>query len=352
MAAATGTVNVAPAAEPAGERLRRPRPAGLVGGAGGTRIDGPEAALALVADELGAAEVELRALVASDVAEVPAIAGYLLDAGGKRLRPALTALGARAVGYDGPIVRLMCVGELLHLGSLLHDDVVDDGQTRRGRQAAHRVFGAPAAVLTGDYCLARAMWLAAEEGGFHAVSSLGRTVTEMAEGEVLQLKRAGDLSTSLATYLDVIDRKSAALISWCAAAGAWASSDVVAAKALERFGRGVGKAFQITDDVLDYAPDTGKTPGADLRERKVTLPLIFAMEELPGLRQALRSGVPEPDDVERWIASVRSSSALERSLDVAQGFASDAMAALDELPSGIGREALRELGAYLVERTR
>ena len=207
-------------------------------------------------------------------------------------------------------------------------------------------------VLTGDFCLARAMWLAAQEGGFHAVEALGRTVTEMAEGEVLQLKRAGDLSTTFDTYLDVIDRKSAALIAWCAAAAAWAHDDAPSASALQRFGRGVGKAFQITDDVLDYGEGTGKAPGADLRERKVTLPLIFAMERLPTLRSALEAGAPSDAEVEGWIAAVRSTDALERSLEVAQGFASEAMAALDELPPSEGREALRVLGAYLVERTR
>jgi len=340
MGAATGpAANAAPAVD----RLRRSRPAGLHAGARLTSIAGPEAALALVADELGRAEVELRALVVSDVAEVPAIAGYLLDAGGKRLRPALTALGARAVGFEGPVARLMCVGELLHLGSLLHDDVVDDATLRRGRVATHRVHGAPAVVLTGDFCLARAMWLAAQEGGFDAVEALGRTVTEMAEGEVLQLKRAGDLSTTFDTYLDVIDRKSAALISWCAAAGA--------AAALQRFGRGVGKAFQITDDVLDYATGTGKEPGADLRERKVTLPLIFAMEELPWLRARLVAA-PADADVGPWVEAITTTAALDRSLQVAQGFADDAMSALDELPAGEPRDALRVLGAYLVERTR
>src|SRR5688500_8201894 len=194
----------APARRPAA----RTRPAGTRAGAPLSRVDGPDAALGLVAEELVLAERELYALVQTDVRRVPEVAGYLVAAGGKRLRPALTALGALAIGYDRPVVRLMCVGELLHLGSLLHDDVVDDGETRRDRPAAHRVHGNPAAVLTGDFCLARAMLLAAEEGGFEAVRSLGRVVTEMAEGEVLQLERAGDLTCTVEQYLDVVARKS------------------------------------------------------------------------------------------------------------------------------------------------
>ena len=232
-------------------------------------------------------------LVQSDVAAVPAVAGYLVDAGGKRLRPALTALGARAVGLFPVPIRLMCVGELLHLGSLLHDDVVDDGDLRRDRPAAHRVYGNAVTVLTGDFCLARAVLLASEEGGAAAVHALGQVVTEMAEGEVLQLQRAGDLTCTVDQYLDVVARKSAALIAWCAPGRRPRDPpDRRRPQALEAFGRAVGIAFQITDDVLDYVEGTGKIRGADLRERKVTLPLIRAMEVVPGLREELADGPP------------------------------------------------------------
>jgi octaprenyl-diphosphate synthase len=330
----------------------RTRPAGLGAGAPLSRIDGPAAALALVASDLRACEAELASLVMSDVAEVPAIAGYLLDAGGKRLRPALTALAARTIGYREPVARLMCVGELLHLGSLLHDDVVDDGEVRRGRTAAHRIYGAPATVLTGDFCLARSVLLAAEEGGHAAVSALGATVTEMAEGEVLQLRYAGRLDTTVEQYMDVVDRKSAALIAWCVSAPALAAGDPVAAQALRRFGRGVGRAFQIADDVLDYAEGTGKATGADLRERKVTLPLVFAMDRIPGLREELTAGPPVPERVRELVQQVRDSGSLELAQKAAHDCAEDALAALDTLPPGEGRDALRALGLYLADRTR
>ncbi len=328
----------------------RTRPAGVRAGSPGSRIHGPAQALALVAAELGEADRELRALVHTDVAAVPEVAGYLLDAGGKRLRPALTALGARAVGFDGPVARLMCVGELLHLGSLLHDDVVDEAVTRRGRAAAHRVYGNAVTVLTGDFCLARSVWLAAVEGGAEAVTALGETVTEMAEGEVLQLQRAGDLSCTHDQYLDVVARKSAALIAWCAAAGAWAAGEVEHAASLQRFGRAVGIAFQITDDVLDYADGTGKDPGADLRERKVTLPLILAMGRDPGLRRVLEAEAPERDALPGLIDRVRATGALEAALAEARRRAALAVDALSDLPDGDGRDALAVLAAYLVER--
>ncbi len=329
----------------------RERPAGLVTGRGDARVNGAAGALLLVSEELLAAERALSELIQSDVAAVPVVAGHLVAAGGKRLRPALCALSFRAL--DLPIRhRLLCVGELIHLGSLLHDDVVDASDTRRGRPAAHRWYGSAVAVLSGDFCLARAVLLAAEEGGHRAVTELARAVTEMAEGEVLQLQRAGDLSTTRAAYLEVIDRKSAALIAWCAAAPAWSAGRDDDAEALARFGRGVGAAFQVTDDVLDYASDTGKPPGQDLRQRKVTLPLLFAMEADPGLRDLLVAGAPSEADVPALVHRVRRTGALDAALDAAREMVADAVDALSILPDNEGRDALIALGRHLVDRVR
>lgn len=330
----------------------RSAPAGVRAGAPLSRIADVRGALGLVGQELAEAELALRDLVQSDVRAVPAVAGYLVDAGGKRLRPALTAIGARLVGLSRSPVRLMCVGELLHLGSLLHDDVVDDGHVRRDRPAAHRVYGNAVTVLTGDFCLARSVLLAAEEGGFAAVHALGQVVTEMAEGEVLQLQRAGDLSCTVDQYLDVVARKSAALIAWCVQAPALAVGDAEAAARLERYGRAVGIAFQITDDVLDYSDATGKSRGADLRERKVTLPLVHAMARVPSLRGALEAGPPGDDALPGLIEAVRSSGALEQALDDARARVKAAGHALVGLPESPAREALEVLAAHLVDRVR
>lgn len=336
--------------EVSGGRAVRTHPAGLMAGAPLASIHGPGDALALVAEELAAAELELRGLVRTDVQAITQIARYVVDSGGKRLRPALTALGARAIGAGPVSARLMCVGELLHLGSLLHDDVVDDGEVRRSQPAAHKVYGNAVTVLTGDFCLARAVLLASEEGGAAAVHALGEVVTEMAEGEVLQLQRAGDLSCSVDQYLDVVARKSAALIAWCVRAQALARGNAAQADALESFGRQVGIAFQIADDVLDYADGTGKTKGADLRERKVTLPLIYAMERLPWVRDALSAGPPSPDQVGALLAAIRETDALEAATAEARRRVEAAIDALSSLPNNDGTRALRSLAVYLVER--
>ncbi|MCB9779676.1 MAG: polyprenyl synthetase family protein [Alphaproteobacteria bacterium] len=310
---------------------------------------------ALAADDLVAAEAQLAGMLDSVVPAVNEIGRHLVDAGGKRLRPLLTALGARAVGVEGDISRLMCVGELLHVGSLLHDDVVDDGHERRGRPAAQRIYGNPAAVLTGDFCLARSVVLAAEEGGARAVTELGHTVTAMSEGELVQLLNAGNLDLDLATYMDVVDKKSAALISWCAAAGAWKVGDDVAAAALQRYGHEVGIAFQITDDVLDYVGEmrlTGKRRGQDLAERKLTLPLVIAFQRVPELRGKLAKGAPSPERIPAIIADVRSSGACDEALAVARRRVTDGIAALDVLPPSPWRDGLVTLAGYLVERVR
>jgi octaprenyl-diphosphate synthase len=290
--------------------VRRLHPVGVHAGAPLSFVATPADVFALAALPMAAAEARLRELVASEVDVVAAIGAYLSAAGGKRLRPLLTALGAGAVGYGGRLDGLMCAGELIHLGSLLHDDV------------------------------------AATDGGHAAVTSLAAAVTAMAEGEVLQLQRAGNLDTTLEQYLEMIDKKSAALIAWCASAGALAAGDPAAAEALELFGRGVGVAFQITDDVLDYAEGTGKPAGQDLRERKLTLPLLFAMERVPDLRARL-----ETDDVAILLDVVRGCGALDAAQAEARRRVGVSLGALEALPPSVYRDALAVLGRHLVERS-
>ncbi len=334
-------------------------PAGLRAGERRSALRPLPAIVALVAEDLARAEVELARQLRAAVPAVGEINAYLAGAGGKRLRPLLTALGARAAGFapadPEALPRLMCVGELVHLGSLLHDDVVDDGQERRGQPAAHRLWGNPASILSGDFCLGRAVWLAASTGGHRAVLELGHTAAAMAEGEVMQLLQAGRLDLDLATYFDIIDRKSAGLIAWCAAAGAWAAGEVATAEALARYGREVGIAFQISDDVLDYTGEkrvTGKRRGRDLEEGKPTLPLLLAMERVPDLRERLARGAPSPERVPALIDEVAASGALEDALAVARGRVEDGLAALDGVPASPWRDALRDLAFHLVERVR
>lgn len=331
----------------------RERPAGLHAGAPRTRISPIGRCVDLVQAEMVAAESHLGTMVASAVPAVDEIARYLVDAGGKRLRPLLTALAARAVGNDRDVSRLMCAGEILHLGSLLHDDVVDDGQERRGLPAAHRVHGNPAVILTGDVCLARAVLIAGEEAGPAATLEMAKVVTAMAEGEVLQLIHAGNLDLPLDTYLDIIDRKSAELIAWCAAAGAWAIGAETEARALREFGRAVGVAFQITDDVLDYTSSVevmGKHAGKDLAERKLTLPLLFACETDPRLAARLKAAPPTPDEIPTLVKAVIATGGPARALDHARARVAGGVRALDALPDTPYRAALVELADHLVER--
>jgi octaprenyl-diphosphate synthase len=333
----------------------RSRPSGLHSGRPQrSRVSPLARCVALVADELRQSEQHLGEMLTSSVPAVGAIGRYLADSGGKRLRPLLTGLSARAAGHDGDVARLMCAGELLHLGSLLHDDVVDDASERRGRAAAHVVHGNACVILTGDVCLARSVQVAAEEGGHEAVLALTRVVAEMSEGEVLQLLNRSNLALPRAVYDDIIERKSAALISWCAAAGAWAADNPAAVDGLSRFGRAVGIGFQISDDVLDYAGDTaltGKEVGRDLIERKVTLPLLFAFEHDPTLVHAVANSTDTPEEVARLVRRVVATGAPARALEVARTHVHEGIAALQSAtPPSPYRDALESLAYHLVDR--
>ena len=331
----------------------RPAPTGLHAGAPRTTIADVEAIFALVAAEMGLAEAEIHNQLQVTIPAVSEIGRYLAMAGGKRLRPLLTLLGAKAVGFDGDIGSLAAIGELLHLGSLLHDDVVDEGQERRGKKAAQRVYGNPAVILTGDYCVARGLLLAAEHGGHEAVTKLAWTVTAMSEGEVTQLLNRGNLDLDVETYMDIVHKKSATLIAWCAAAGSWGSSDAAAAEALYTYGLNVGTAFQITDDVLDYTgerADTGKHRGRDLAERKMTLPLLIAMERIDGLRDQLRSGDPSENEIPALLESVQAVGATDEALNRARLLVREGLEALEVLPETPYRTALEQLAHHLVDR--
>jgi len=336
-------------------QAQRPRPTGLHAGAPRTTISDVGEIFALVSEEMAEIESTLRCELQSTIPAVSEIGRYLTLAGGKRLRPLLTALGARAAGFDGDMGKLCCIGELLHLGSLLHDDVVDDGVERRGKPAAQRVYGNPAVILTGDFCVARGLQLASEHGGHEAVSQLAATVAAMSEGEVTQLLNVGNLDLNQETYLEIVHKKSATLIAWCAAAGAWGAGDPDAARALGAYGASVGTAFQITDDVLDYTgtkEHTGKRRGRDLAERKMTLPLIIAMARIEGLQDRLRAGDPSPERIPALIESVLECGATEAALAQASSQVKIGIAALDVLPDTPYRDGLIALAHKLVERVR
>ncbi|MFZ6179437.1 polyprenyl synthetase family protein [Nannocystis pusilla] len=316
-----------------------------------------EQAVGLVAGELSEVDARLEQLLQSSIAIIPELGGKLAFAGGKRFRPLVTLLAARAAGFIDPVrITIAAVGELLHTATLLHDDVIDGGEFRRGRPTARLQYGNGMAVLTGDFCLARAMQAIAYSGRLHAVQTLSDAVTRMAEGEVAQLEIAGDAAPDKARYYLVIERKTAALIAWCASVGGLPAPE--RSVALHRYGLEIGYAFQIADDVLDYAGDphdTGKTRGQDLRDGKLTLPLILACERDPGLQRAvhqlLAHGPPvDGEAAEAIVARVAASPGVELAARAAETHAETAVAQLAELPPSSARDALVELARSVSRR--
>lgn len=322
-----------------------------------------EHALSLVVEDLAACERRFAELLCSEIAVIPEIGGHLAFAGGKRFRPLLALLGAAAAGYDGPErLTVAAVGELLHTATLLHDDVIDEGEFRRGRPASRLRYGNGMAVLAGDYCLARALQAIAHTGRAPAVRSLADTVTRMAEGEVAQLDGAGRFSLDRDRYRMVIDRKTAALIAWCASVAGLVDPELV--EPLRRYGHEIGHAFQIADDVLDLRPAAdgktnglGKDPGQDLRDGKMTLPIILACEADPTLRgrlQAVLEAGPPMDEamVDELLERIAATDADARALDVAEAHAEQAGRALRHLPPSPARDALYDAARYVVIRRR
>jgi octaprenyl-diphosphate synthase len=301
-------------------------------------------------------ETRLCEQMDSPIGRIPEVGTHLLGAGGKRLRPLLAVLVGRAAQIDmEQAVAAGCAAELIHTATLFHDDVVDNGDVRRGRPAARMIYGNGVAVLVGDFCLARGLDMVAATGSITMVRSLAATVTEMAEGEVAQLESAGDPEATIASYLRVVDRKTASLMAWCSRVGGVLPEAVDLA--LGRFGRSVGRAFQIVDDILDCATDegtTGKSGGRDLQEGKLTMPVLLACEANPELRARIREALGEqgiPADQARAIlATVRAAGGVERARRRALAFAEEAVTELAILPASPYREALAELTRLSVDR--
>jgi octaprenyl-diphosphate synthase len=310
----------------------------------------------LVESDMHKVETRLCEQMDSPIGRIPEVGTHLLSAGGKRLRPLLAVLVGRAAQADmEQAVAAGCAAELIHTATLFHDDVVDNGDVRRGRPAARMIYGNGVAVLVGDFCLARGLELVASTGSIAMVRSLAATVTEMAEGEVAQLEGAGDPDTTIPTYLRVVDRKTASLMAWCSRVGGVLPDrfDLV----LGRFGRALGRAFQIVDDILDCATDegtTGKSGGRDLQEGKLTLPVLLACEANPELRAHIRKALGEQgipaDEARAILTTVRAAGGVERARRRALAFAEEAVAELSMLPASPYRDALGELSRLSVDR--
>ena len=297
----------------------------------------------------------------SPVALIPQLAGHIVASGGKRLRPMLTLGCARLCGYNGiRHVALAAAVEFIHTATLLHDDVVDASDLRRGRETANAVWGNQPAILVGDFLFSRSFELMVADGSLRILEILSRASSIIAEGEVLQLMTQNNLQTTEASYLEVIRAKTAELFAAASRIGA-----VVAERphedetALDQFGRDLGIAFQLVDDMLDFSArqtELGKSIGDDFRDGKVTLPILLAFargdeEERAFWRRTLEDMEQRTGDLEHAMALVEHHGALAETLCRARGYATSAIEALSVFPDGPERRALTEAASFATERS-
>lgn len=294
----------------------------------------------------------------SGVPLVGQVSQYIIAAGGKRLRPALLLMTCGALGYQSTQrFNLAAVVEFIHTATLLHDDVVDESILRRGNPTANETFGNPASVLVGDFLYSRAFQMMVEAQNMRIMQVLADATNVIAEGEVMQLMNMHNAGLDEAGYLQVIRSKTAKLFEASARVGAiLAGAEPALEEACAEYGQALGTAFQVIDDVLDYAGDAavmGKSLGDDLREGKATLPLIVAMQrgndsQRELIRHAIENGATE--QLEAVIAIVRETGALEVSRQAAAREAERAVAAAQRLPAGSHADSLLQLAAQLLER--
>ncbi|MDX1505261.1 MAG: polyprenyl synthetase family protein [Spongiibacter sp.] len=283
----------------------------------------------------------------SRVEMVENIGHYIIDAGGKRLRPMLTLLSAGAIGaQQRDQVRLAAVIEFIHTATLLHDDVVDLSELRRGRPTANAEFGNAPSVLVGDFLYSRAFQVLVDIGSLPLMGLLAGTTNTVAEGEVLQLARAGNADTDEATYYDVIRSKTAVLFAAACSGAAIVGEASTYRDTLYDYGMNLGIAFQLVDDILDYEGDpkeTGKNIGDDLAEGKPTLPLIYLLREGSDAEKVMVRHAIEhksADNLEQILAAVQSSGALQYCRDAAARYSENAIAAARTLPESSYRDAM------------
>jgi octaprenyl-diphosphate synthase len=314
--------------------------------------------LSLVADDMREVDAVIARRLDSGVPLVGQVSRYIISAGGKRLRPALLLLVCGALDYrESQRFNLAAVVEFIHTATLLHDDVVDESTLRRGRATANESFGNPASVLVGDFLYSRAFQMMLDAGQMRVMEILADATNVIAEGEVLQLMNMHDASLDEAAYLRVIRSKTAKLFEASARLGAvLAGAGAEMEQACASYGQALGTAFQVIDDVLDYdgdAGEMGKNLGDDLREGKATLPLIAAMqrgtaEQREIIRGAVESGAVS--QLERIVAIVKETGALQVTRDAAAAEAQRAVDAASRLPNNAYSQGLLQLAAQLLAR--
>ncbi len=308
--------------------------------------------------DLSRVNAVIERAVQSEVALISQIGRYIISAGGKRLRPVLTILSGKVLGYDeDPLYALAAMVEFIHTSTLLHDDVVDESELRRGRKTANNMFGNAAAVLVGDFLYTRAFQLMVSSGSLKILDVMADATNIIAEGEVLQLMNIGNTNITEAEYVQVIQYKTAKLFEAAAQVGAiLAGATPEQETALKDYGRHIGTAFQIIDDVLDYSgniEEIGKNVGDDLAEGKPTLPLIYLMQNAePPVADAVRHALEHADRsyFEQIHAHVVQSDALAYCVSEARKAVDEALSCLAALPDNEVSQAMRQLAEESLAR--
>jgi octaprenyl-diphosphate synthase len=319
-----------------------------------------EALAALAYDDMRRVDALIIERLDSHVALIPELARYLIEAGGKRVRPMITVAAANMIGHDdiAPL-KLAAAVEFIHTATLLHDDVVDESGMRRGKVAANLVWGNASSVLVGDFLFARSFSLMVEAGSMKALGVLSDAASTIAEGEVRQLSSVKDVGVSVETYMQIIDAKTAALFAAAAqVSGIVAGRSIEEEQALETYGRELGLAFQLVDDALDYggaSAKLGKSTGDDFREGKVTLPVALAIAAASGEESAfwtrvIAEGEQADGDFDQAIRLIRTHGALEATVNQARTHARRAREALAIFPDNKWRTALVNLADFVVDR--
>jgi len=311
----------------------------------------------LCASDMAAVDQLIRDSLDSNVVLIRQIAEYIIGSGGKRLRPMLVLLAARACGYQGQQhVTLAAIIEFIHTATLLHDDVVDESELRRGQESAHAVWGNAASVLVGDFLYSRSFQMMVTVDSMRVMEVLSNATNMIAEGEVEQLLNMHDPEVTEQAYFSVIEKKTAKLFEAACQLGAIITDRPELEQALATFGRELGTAFQVADDVLDYTADAemlGKNVGDDLAEGKPTLPLILTRKHLGEEQRAeidsiIREG--GRDRIEQILQWIRDSGGLRDSMSVARERSGAAQQSIAGLPASDWKDALLQLAAYSVSR--
>jgi len=311
----------------------------------------------LCADEMSSVDRLIRASLDSNVVLIRQISEYIIGSGGKRLRPMLVLLAAHACGYNGTgHITTAAIIEFIHTATLLHDDVVDESDLRRGQESAHAVWGNAASVLVGDFLYSRSFQMMVTIDSMRVMEVLSNATNTIAEGEVEQLLNLHDPEVSEKSYFSVIEKKTAKLFEAACQLGAVLAGKPGLEEPMVMFGRELGAAFQVADDVLDYtasADTLGKNIGDDLAEGKPTLPLILCRKNL-GLEQ--QSMIDESirhggiDRMDQILELIHSSGALQESMDVARSHSQKAKQAIAGLPESAWKDAMTDLASYSVSR--